>query len=83
MGRFSDDIPLRPPGSTRPTTVAVLLRVLHVKDAPFEKQSEAIRQWLEDHSPGPTMRRSLDRHGFGGLLKGDTSTSADTRSTAR
>jgi hypothetical protein len=79
MGRFSDDIPLKPPGSTKPTTVAVLLRGLHVKDAPFEKQNEAIRQWLEEHSPGPMMRRSLKLHGFGGLLSGD----ADTSRTAR
>ena len=74
MGRFSDDIPLKPPGSTTPTTVAVLLRVLHVKDAPFEKQNEAICRWLEENHPGPTMTRSLERHGFGDLLKGRVST---------
>ncbi len=81
MGRFSDDIPLKPPGSTQPTTVAVLLRALHVKDAPFEKQNEAIRHWLEEHHPGPTMQRSLGRHGFGELLKGVVG--ADTSWTAR
>ncbi len=74
MGRFSDDIPLKALGSTQPTTVAVLLRKLHVKDAPFEKQNEAIRQWLEENRPGPTMRRSLERHGFGDLLNGHLST---------
>jgi hypothetical protein len=70
MGRFSDDIPLKARGSTQPSTVPLLLRKLHVKDAPFEKQYEAIRQWLESNKPGPTMTRSLQRHGFGGLLHG-------------
>jgi hypothetical protein len=74
MGRFSDDIPLRPRGSVQPTTVPVLLRKLHVKDAPFEKQTEAVREWLEHNKPGPTMRHSLKRHGFGGLLRGQVST---------
>ena len=74
MGRFSDDLPLKPRGSVQPTTVAVLLRKLHVKDAPFEKQSEAIREWLEHNKPGPTMQHSLERHGFGELLGGRTST---------
>jgi len=77
MSRFSDDIPLKPAGSTTPTTVAVLLRTLHVNDAPFEKQIEAIRQWLEEHNPGPTMQRSLQRHGFGDLLSGDAAASAE------
>jgi hypothetical protein len=71
MGRFSDDIPLKPRGSTQPTTVPLLLRRLHVKDAPFEKQNEAIRQWLETNKPRPTMERSLERHGFGGLIRGE------------
>lgn len=74
MGRFSDDIPLKPRGSVQPTTVPVLLRKLHVKDAPFEKQSEAVREWLEHNKPGATMRHSLERHGFGGLLRGQVST---------
>jgi hypothetical protein len=74
MGRFSDDIPLKPRGSTQPSTVPLLLRKLHVKDAPFEKQNEAIRQWLEHNTPGPTMTRSLQRHGFGGLLQARTYT---------
>jgi hypothetical protein len=69
MGRFSDDIPLKPRGSVVPTTVPVLLRKLHVKDAPFEKQSEAVREWLETNKPGSTMRYSLERHGFGDLLR--------------
>ncbi|MDZ4267230.1 MAG: hypothetical protein U1D00_16305 [Mycobacterium sp.] len=73
MGRFSDDIPLKPRGSAQPTTVPILLRRLHVKDAPFEKQSEAVREWLEQNKPGPTMRHSLERHGFGGLLRGQIS----------
>lgn len=75
MGRFSDDIPLKPRGSVQPSTVAVLLRQLHVKDAPFEKQSEAVREWLEHNQPGPTMQHSLARHGFGELLHGQVSTS--------
>lgn len=70
MGRFSDDIPLKPRGSVVATTVPVLLRKLHVKDAPFEKQSEAVREWLETNKPGATMRHSLERHGFGDLLHG-------------
>lgn len=74
MGRFTDDIPLKAPGSTQPTTVAVLLRKLHVKDAPFEKQNEAVRQWLKENRPGPTMTRSLERNGFRDLLKGHIST---------
>jgi hypothetical protein len=68
MGRFSDDIQLKPRGSTQPTTVPLLLRKLHVKDAPSEKQAEAIRLWLEQNHVGPTMKRSLERHGFGDLL---------------
>lgn len=75
MSRFSDDIPLKPRGSTQPTTVPLLLRRLHVKSAPFEKQNEAIRDWLETNKPGPTMERSLELHGFGGLLR-DQSRSA-------
>lgn len=75
MGRFSDDIPLRPRGSVQPTTVPVLLRKLHVKDAPFEKQSEAVSEWLQHNKPGSTMRHSLERHGFGGLLHDEVSTS--------
>ena len=68
MGRFSDDIQLKPRGSTQPTTVPLLLRKLHVKDAPFEKQTEAVRLWLEQNHVGPTMKRSLERHGSGDLL---------------
>ncbi len=75
MGRFSDDIPLKPRGTVQPTTVPVLLRKLHVKDAPIEKQGEAVREWLEHNKPGPTMRHSLERHGFGGLLHDQFSTS--------
>lgn len=74
MGRFSDDIPLRPRGAVQPTTVSSLLRTLHVKDAPFEKQRETVRVWLEDHTPGPTMVRSLERHGFGELVRGHAAT---------
>jgi hypothetical protein len=73
MGRFSDDIPLKPRGTIQPTTVAVLLRKLHVKDAAFEKQTEAVRDWLEHNKPGPTMQQSLKRHGFGELLHGRVS----------
>lgn len=75
MGRFSDDIPLRPRGAAQPSTVAVLLRTLHVRDAPFEKQFEAVRVWLQEHTPGPTMVRSLERHGFGELVGEQTPTS--------
>jgi hypothetical protein len=52
-----------------------LLRKLHVKDAAFEKQSEAVREWLAHNKPGPTMRHSLKRHGFGGLLRNQVPTS--------
>ncbi len=75
MGKFSDDIPLKPRGTVQPTTVPVLLRKLHVKDAPFEKQSEAVREWLEQNTPGPTMQHSLIRHGFGGLIRNQLSPS--------
>lgn len=75
MGRFSDDIPLKPRGSVQPATVPTLLRKLHVKDAPFEKQSEAVREWLEHNKPGPMMRHSLMRHGFGDLFHDQVATS--------
>ena len=74
MGRFSEDIPLKPRGSVQPTTVPILLRKLHVKDAAFEKQSEAVREWLEHNKPGPTMRHSLERHRFGDLLHNQVTT---------
>jgi hypothetical protein len=73
MGKFSDDIPLKPRGTVQPTTVGILLRKLHVKDAPFEKQTEAVRDWLDHNRPGPTMKRSLERHGFGELVRGGAS----------
>jgi hypothetical protein len=79
MGKFSDDIPLRPRGTTQVTTVATLLRKLHVKDAPFETQTEAIRDWLEHNKPGPTMKRSLERHGFGELLSSQFTTPSPYR----
>jgi hypothetical protein len=34
-----------------------------------------VREWLEHNKAGATMRHSLERHGFGGLLRGQVSTS--------
>jgi hypothetical protein len=68
MGKFTDDVPLRPKGSVQPPSVHLLLRKLDVQDAPIEAQTSALRKWLINNEPGPTLERSMRRNGFGPVL---------------
>ena len=64
MGKWHDDIPLRPRGSVQPSSVAALLRALKLTDAPKTEQAAGIKDWLRSHTPGPSMQYSLRRKGF-------------------
>ncbi|MCV7277084.1 hypothetical protein [Mycolicibacter arupensis] len=68
MGKWDDDIPLRPRGSVQPSSVAALLRSLKLTDAPKNEQAAGIKAWLRNHAPGPAMQYSLRRKGYGQLL---------------
>lgn len=68
MNKFTDDIPLQPRGRVQPTTVPALLRRLRLADAAAGKKA-AISDWLGDHEPSATMKRSLERHGYADLLR--------------
>jgi len=68
MGKFTDDVPLRPSGSVQPPSVHLLLRKLHVADDSAAVQARALRKWLMNNEPGATLEHSMRRNGFGGLL---------------
>lgn len=68
MGKWDDDIPLRPRGSVQPTSVPALLRSLRLTDAPEPRQRAAIGKWLQTHNPSPLMEHSLRRKGYAALL---------------
>ena len=68
MGKWDDDIQLQSRGSVQPTTVAALLRLLCLTDAPKQKQSAAISDWLSSNRPSPLMEYSLRRKGYAQLL---------------
>jgi hypothetical protein len=74
MGKFTDDVPLRPKGSVPPPSVHLLLRKLNVQDASVDAQTSALQKWLMNNEPGPTLERSMRRNGFGPVL--------DARATA-
>lgn len=69
--RLWDDSVFLPAGETmpEPALAGQLLSVLHLRDAPHEKQVEGIRDWLRDHSPSKSLEMSLDRRGFGDALR--------------
>lgn len=50
------------------STVSTLLRSLHMNTAPASAQKVALHAWLSEHPPGPELRVSLRRNGFGMLL---------------
>jgi hypothetical protein len=66
--RFSDNLSLVPPEQYEPTSVQTLLDWLHLEDAPRGQQEAGIREWLNQHPPGPGMVFSLRRKGFGHLI---------------
>ena len=68
MGKWDDDIPLRPRGTVQASSVAALLRVLELTDASEAAQSAGIRAWLKTHVPSPGMEHSLRRKGYARLL---------------
>jgi hypothetical protein len=69
MGKFTDDVPLTPDDSVQPPSAQLLIRKLKVDKAAADVQSNAITRWLGKNDPGPSLERSLRRHGFGGLLQ--------------
>jgi hypothetical protein len=81
MGKFTDDVPLREEGSVQPPNAELLIRKLEVEKAAIDVQSKAITRWLATNDPGPSLERSLGRHGFGGSLK-KRGGSASGRATA-
>jgi hypothetical protein len=50
------------------STVSTLLRSLQMNTAPASAQKVALHAWLSEHPPGPELRVSLRRNGFGMLL---------------
>ncbi|MGO9158989.1 hypothetical protein [Mycobacterium sp.] len=69
MGKFTDDVPLLDDGAVQPPSAQLLIRKLKVENSAADIQSQAIERWLITNDPGPSLERSLRRHGFGGLLK--------------
>ena len=51
-----------------PPSGNLLLRKFNVQDAPIEAQTSAVRKWLMNNEPGPTLERSMRRNGFGPVL---------------
>jgi hypothetical protein len=55
-------------GGMSASTVSTLLRSLQMNTAPASAQKIALHDWLSEHPPGPELRVSLRRNGFGMLL---------------
>lgn len=68
MGKWDDDIPLRPVGSVQPSSVRALLRKLDLSTAPDSEKAAAIKLWLSSNEPNETMVLSLHMAGFSKLL---------------
>lgn len=69
MGKFTDDVSLEDEGMVQPPSAQLLIRALRVEQADKGTQSQALTRWLAKNNPGPSLERSLRRHGFGELLK--------------
>jgi hypothetical protein len=68
MGKFTDDVPLKPKGSVQPPSAHLLIRNLKVESASPEAKSKAVEKWLTRNVPGPSLERSLRRNGYGQLV---------------
>jgi hypothetical protein len=60
---------LKDEGAVQPPSAQLLIRKLKVEKAAEDVQARAITRWLASNQPGPSLERSLRRHGFGSLLK--------------
>lgn len=69
MGKWDDDIPLQPPGTVQPTTVAALMRQLGALSLSERKKTTMISRWLDHNKPSETLINSLRRNGYSELLK--------------
>lgn len=69
MGKWDDDIPLRPTGDVQPTTVSALLRSVRMAKAPDSVKERVIKAWLGKHTPSETLINSLQRGGYGHLVQ--------------
>lgn len=71
MGKWDDDITLRSAGSVQPTTVSSLLRSMRITNASDSTKIGAITSWLNSHTPSETLINSLNRGGYGYLVRHD------------
>ncbi|AXH49004.1 hypothetical protein SEA_HORUS_45 [Gordonia phage Horus] len=69
--RLWDDSVFLPPGEAMPPPAFVgqLLARLHLEDSPRADQVAGIREWLTTNTPSLSLRMSLTRRGFGGILE--------------
>ncbi|MFC9982882.1 hypothetical protein [Gordonia sp. NPDC127522] len=69
--RLWDDSAFVAAGEQRPKPVFVgqLLSSLHLEDAPRSRQAEGIREWLLYNEPSKSLVLSMDKRGFGNLLR--------------
>ena len=54
--------------SAHADSAPALLRMLNLHDASVDKQAAALRVWLRDNPPRPSLRLSLLANGYGHIL---------------
>lgn len=79
FNRFVDGVELIPHGSDwTPYTPSQLLAKIGVRDAPRQRQREAVAAWLETNEPTTFLRMCLEDDG----LIGDSTSSGQARHSA-
>lgn len=73
-------------GSTQPTTLSALLRLLGVQNVSAQQHRPALAEWFAHNTPSPELRISLRANGYGVLflkpLRPMRSTLSGLRATA-